>query len=124
MCQARTLMARNALYVLATILMLGVFYLFSGSRVTVIKGLVILLLGSIYAGLGWWSLSKPFTSLLIGLMILVTFAAIYFWAELSNGNQGYYLYYTLFIHSIFIYLLWQGTKAAFQSDMLEEESKI
>ena len=124
MCQARTLMARNSLYVLATILTVGVFYIFSGSRVTVIKGLVMLLLGSIYAGLGWWSLYKPFTSLLIGLMILVTFTAIYSWAELSKGNPGYYLYYTLFIQSIFIYSLWQGTKAAFQSGMLEEESKI
>lgn len=124
MCTARILMARNALYVMAAILMVGFFYVLSDSKSSVIKGLVMVFMGIIYAGLGRWSIHKPFTSLLLGLMILLTFTAINTWAELSGGHPGFYLYYSLFIQAIFITIIWKGVKAAFQSDMLEEESKI
>ena len=83
-CSVKIEHARNALYVLAACSMLGVFYVFSNVKQTVITGFVMVLLGIIYAGLGRWSLQKPFTALLISLIIMLTFAAINTWAELSS----------------------------------------
>ncbi len=124
MCKVRLLQARNALYILATIMAIGFSYLFSPNRATVVKGLVMLLLGIIYAGLGRWSLTKPFTSLLIGLMIVLTFVAINTLTSVSNKETGFNLVYPLFIQGIFVYFLWRGVNAAFMADMLEEESKL
>jgi hypothetical protein len=92
---AKVANARNALYLLAACCMLGVFYLFSGWRETVIRGTIMVMLGLIYAGLARWSVLKPFTSLLIGLIIMLTFAAIYIWAEISSlftTSSGIYMF--------------------------------
>jgi hypothetical protein len=116
--------ARNALYLLAACCMLGVFYLFSDWKETVIRGTVMVMLGLIYAGLARWSLLKPFTSLLISLIIMLTFAAIYVWAEISSlfaTSGGIYMF---IIQAVLIYFLLQGVKGAFHADILEEEFKM
>ncbi len=123
-CSVKILQARNAMYILAGIMVLGIFYLFSDEKQGVIKGVVMLVSGGIYAGLGKWSLTRPFTSLLIGLMIIITFSAISIWAEFSKRGAGFDTFYMIFIQGIFIYFLWQGVKAAFMADVLEEEFKI
>ena len=123
-CKVRLLQARNALYIIATLLMFGLFYIITGGRQSVVQGTVMLVLGVIYAGLGRWSVTKPFTSFLIGLMLMLTFAAIITWAQFYEKKASSYAFYTLFIQVIFIYFLWQGVKGAFQADILEEETKL
>lgn len=123
-CSVRILQARNALYILATLLMFGLFYIFSAGKESVIRGTVMLVLGVIYAGLGRWSVFKPFTSFLIGLMLMLTFAAISTWAQFYEKEATSYALYTIFIQVIFIYFLWQGVKGAFHADILEEETKL
>jgi len=123
-CSVKIEHARNALYVLAACSMLGIFYVFSDVKQTVITGLVMVLLGIIYAGLGRWSLQKPFTALLISLIIMLTFAAINTWAELSSMFTTAGGFYMLMIQMILIYFLLRGVKGAFHADILEEEFKI
>lgn len=123
-CAEQILQARNALYILASFFVLGIFYLFSADNATFIKGVIMLFLCALYAGLGRWSLVKPFTAFLIGLMIILTFIAITAWSRFIDGRADSYFFYILFIQFIFIFYLWRGTKAAFQAEMLEEEVKI
>ncbi len=123
-CAIKLVQSRNALYTLAGFLGLGIFYAFSDDNATYIKGIVMLFLCAMYAGLGRWSLAKPFTSFLIGLMILLTFAAITSWSEFIEKKSNSFAFYILFLQGIFIYYLWQGTKAAFHAEMLEEETKL
>ena len=123
-CSIKILQARNALYTLAGFLSLGIFYSFSKDNGTFLKGIVLLFLCAIYAGLGRWSRAKPFTSFLIGLMILLTFAAITTWSEFVEKIASSYDFYILFIQGIFIYYLWHGTKAAFHAELLEDETKL
>jgi hypothetical protein len=123
-CMVKIEHARNALYVIASFSMLGIFYVFSNVDQKAITGLVMVFLGIIYAGLGRWSLQKPFTSLLISLIIVVTFTAINTWAEISSKfttRGGIYLF---IIQIILIYFLLQGVKSAFHADILEEEFKL
>lgn len=124
MCKVRLLQARNALYILATIMAIGLSYLFSPNRATVIKGIIMLMLGVIYWGLGRWSLTRPFTALLIGLMLVLTFVAVNTLTSVANNETGFNLLYPLFIQGMFVYFLWRGVNAAFRADMLEEESKL
>lgn len=123
-CSVKVEHARNALYVLAACSMLGVFYVFSDVRRTMFTGFVMVLLGLVYFGLGKWSLQKPFTALLISLIILLTFAAINTWVELSSMFTTASGIYMLMIQVILIYFLLQGVKGAFRADILEEEFKL
>lgn len=123
-CWVKVEHARNALYVLAACSMLGVFYVFSDVKQTVITGFVMVMLGIIYAGLGRWSLQKPFTALLISLIIMLTFAAINTWAEVSSLVASASGFYMLIIQMILIYFLLRGVKGAFHADILEEEFKM
>jgi hypothetical protein len=123
-CLIKISQARNALYIVAAVFMFGIFYLFSGWKETVIRGLIMVTLGVIYWGLGRWSHQKPFTSLLISLLIMLTFAAVNTWSELvSKFSPGGGLY-MLFLQMILIYFLLQGVKGAFHADILEEEFKL
>jgi hypothetical protein len=120
---AKVSSARNALYVLAACCMLGVFYLFSDWKEIVVRGFVMVILGVIYTGLARWSLVKPVTALLIGLILMLTFAAIYIWAEVTSFFRLSTGIYLLIIQIILIYFLFEGVKAAFQADILDEEFK-
>lgn len=83
-----------------------------------------LFLAIIYAGLGKWSLQKPLTSLLISLMLLLTFFAINTWADFTSIFSTAEGAYMLIIQLILIHFILQRVKGAFQSDMLQEEFKI
>ncbi|MCW3114561.1 MAG: zinc ribbon protein [Segetibacter sp.] len=124
LCFLRIEHARNALYVLAAFSMLGIFYIFSDIKQRAMTGFVMVLLGFIYAGLGRWSLQKPFTALLISLIIMLTFAAINTWAEFTSTFTTASGVYLLMVQIILIYFLLQGVKGAFHADILEEEFKL
>jgi hypothetical protein len=123
-CMIKISQARNALYILAGLFTFGIFYLFSDWRETVIKGLVMVVLAVIYAGLGRWSLQKPFTSLLISLIIMLTFAAINTYAEFFSKTSSSGGLYMIVLQGVLIYFLLQGVKGAFHADILEEEFKL
>ncbi len=123
-CSVKIEHARNALYVLAACCMFGVFYVFSDMRQSVITGLVMIVLGAIYAGLGRWSLQKPFTSLLISLIIMLTFAAINTLTGFSSAFTTAGGVYMLLVQIVLIYFLLRGVKGAFHADILEEEFKV
>ncbi|GEO09315.1 hypothetical protein SAE01_18110 [Segetibacter aerophilus] len=104
--------------------MLGIFYMFSEIKHKAMTGFVMVVLGFIYAGLGRWSLQKPFTALLISLIIMLTFAAINTWAELSSSFTTAAGVYLLIVQIILIHFLLRGVKGAFHADILEEEFKL
>jgi hypothetical protein len=123
-CCIKIEQARNALYVVAAFSMIGIFYVFSEARQTVITGFVMVLLAMIYAGLARWSVTKPFTALLISLIIMLTFTLINTWAELSSRASTASGFYLFLIQMILIYFLLQGVKCAFRADILQEEFKV
>ena len=123
-CWIKIEQARNALYVVTAFSMLGVFYVFSDARQTEITGLIMVLLGIIYGSLARWSVTKPFTALLISLIIMLTFTLINTWAELSSRDSTATSVYLFLIQMILIYFLLQGVKGAFRAEILEEEFKV
>lgn len=123
-CRIKISRARNTLYLLAAFWALGLTYSFSSRRDSLIRNFVMLLLAAIYMILGWWTLKRPFTALLISLLLMLTFIAINAWAEFTSmfvTSAGIYL---LVIQIVLTYFLVHGVKAAFHADILEEEFKL
>jgi hypothetical protein len=83
-----------------------------------------LMLASVYMTLGRWTLTKPFTSLLISLLLMLTFIAINIWFEFTSLVSTSGAIYLLVIQVALTYFLVQGVKAAFHADILEEEFKL
>jgi hypothetical protein len=123
-CTVKVEHARNALYVISAFSMLGIFYVFSDIKQKAMSGFVMVVLGIIYAALGRWSVQKPFTSLLISLIFMLTFTAINTWAEISSRFSTVGSIYILIIQIILIHFLLQGVKGAFHAEVLEEEFKL
>lgn len=115
--------ARNALYLLAAFSMFGIVSIFSGYKAAVVKGFVMVVLGVIYAGLGRWSVRKPFTALLISLIIILSFVAINTWAEFTSKTVSSHGALLFALQLVLVYILLQGVKGAFHADILEEDVK-
>jgi hypothetical protein len=104
--------------------MLGVTYIFADRKDAMLRGFVMLLLASIYMILGRWTLTKPFTSLLISLLLMLTFIAMNIWLEISSMFITPPAFYLLIVQIALTYFLVEGLKAAFHADVLEEEFKL
>ncbi len=116
--------ARNTLYVLSAICVLVLLFISTERRVNRITVVILLIVAGLFIGLGRWSLTKPFTSLLISFLILITFMAINTWAEFSRLFNTSYGVFTLLIQVVCFIFLMRGLQAAYRADIMEEEFKI
>lgn len=123
-CFIKISRARNTLYLLAAFCALGITYSFSSRRYWLMRSFVMLLLAAIYITLGRWTIKRPFTALLISLLLMLTFIAINAWAEFNNRYATAAGLYLLVIQIALTYFLVQGVKAAFHAEILEEEFKL
>ena len=123
-CLRKVRNARKILYGLAAISLLGISYLFSGYTPTQMKGLLMVVMGAVYAGLGKWSEQKPFTSLLIGLIMLLTFTALNTWKQLTSLYVSPGSMYIFIIQVVLAAVIFRGVRSAFCADILEEELKV
>jgi hypothetical protein len=120
-CNLKISYARNTLYVLAACCAFGLTYFATGRREGVAKGMIMLTLSGLYLVLGRWTLKRPFTSLLISMLIMLTFIAITAWAEITTLYITSSGFYTIIIEVVLTYFIVRGVNAAFQADILEEE---
>lgn len=116
--------ARNTLYTMALMILLGVGFIVPVYKQNFLRAFVLVLIAAIYFTLARWSVSKPFTSFLIGFLMLLSFMAINTWAEftrLFTSGTGLYL---LVVQTVLCYFLYHGVRAAYQADQIEEAEKL
>lgn len=116
--------ARNSLYATALMILVGVSYLVPVYNQKFLRAFVLVLVALIYFSLARWSVHKPFTSFLIGFLMLISFMAINTWAEFTRfftTGTGIYL---LLVQSVLCYFLYHGIGAAYQADQIEEAEKL
>jgi hypothetical protein len=84
--------ARIALYVVAGLFLLSIFLLqdLEDTAKKIMIGLVIFMAG-VFALLGYWSIKRPFTAILIGLIIFVALQVFNAIADPSSLLQGWYV---------------------------------
>lgn len=123
-CRKKIHHARNSLYVMAVSCLVGISYFINGKKNETLVALILFVLAAMYTSLGRWSSKKPFTSLLISLLLMLTFMAINAWMELASSFHSATGFYIFVIQVVLTYFLVQGVKAAFHADILEEECKV
>jgi hypothetical protein len=109
---------------MAVACMFSFTYAYTAMRRGTLTAIILLILAALFTGLAKWSNTRPFTSLLISFLILVTFIAINAWAgfmQLFTTSSGMY---TLLAQAICFVFLMRGLQAAFRADVMEEEFKI
>lgn len=116
--------ARATLYVMSVISVLGAFVLTITMPQNNLRQTVLLVVAAIYLALARWTLTKPFTALLISFLMLISFMAINTWAEFGRMFTTATGVYLLFVQLFLFYFLYRGVKAAYQAEILDEEDKI
>lgn len=123
-CQKTIKQARNTLYTLALLILLGLGLIVPFYNQNFLRAFVLVLIAAIYFTLARWSVSKPFISFLIGFLMLLSFMAINTWAEftrLFTSGTGVYL---LMVQTVLCYFLYHGVRAAYEADQIEEAEKL
>ncbi len=113
--------ARAVLYIMAAITFAGISYFFNNIAQNYLRAGVLLMISGIYFGLARWTLSRPFTALLISFLMLISFMAINTWAEFRRMFTTATGVYLLVVQLALFYFLFRGVKAAYQADILVEE---
>lgn len=116
--------ARNTLYVMSLLILLGVGFIVPVYNQNFLRAAVLVLIAAIYFVLARWSASKAFTAFLIGFLMLLSFMAINTWAEFSRLFSSATGLYLLLVQMVFCYFLYQGVRAAFEADQIEEAEKL
>ena len=106
---------------IAAFLLLGVGALFSESKYSVMRGVLLVISALLYIGLARWSNKRPFTAFLISLILLVSYVVVNTWGDVKNMFANAAQVYVLLIEWVLIYFLVQGVKAAWRADILEKD---
>ncbi|WP_207491896.1 hypothetical protein [Aridibaculum aurantiacum] len=119
-CYSKVLSARNVLYVSATFCAFSALFYATEASPGMIRCMVLLVMSLLFVGLGTWSLFKPFTSLLISFLIMITLIAINTWAEAARLFSSTSGWYTIVAQLALLYYITRGVKAAYKADVLQD----
>lgn len=123
-CSKKIRYARNSLYVIAACCIFCIAFIFENKRKEILTSVILFVLAAMYVSLGKWTTKKPFTSLLISLLLMLTFIAINASEALASASTSAAGIYVFMMQAVLTYFLVQGVKAAFHADVLEEEFKV
>jgi hypothetical protein len=81
--------ARNALFVAAFLVLLGeiISFALSGLPFTPLVGVIIAVEVGLFIGLAFWTKTKPYTAIIIGIILMVAYWGLAIWA---NGTDAAY----------------------------------
>jgi hypothetical protein len=117
-------MARIVLYILSIFFLFGVLFLFGHLDSRYLLSLVSVTFSGLFFMLARWSYSKPFTAIITGFIIILTFSAVSIFGEFVNAFTTVIGVYSIFINMILIYFLLRGVQGAYKYDLIKEEMEI
>lgn len=123
-CETNIQMARNMLYILSAICITGIGFGFSELDESLLLALLAVLSSGLFFFLGKWSVHRPFTALLMSIIVILTYALI---AILGKAHATFTTVtgvYGLFITILVLFLLLRGLTFAFKADLVKEEMEI
>ena len=119
--ETSVLIARSVLYVMASFLLLGIFFVFSESNSKYLIVTLALLLSGLFFFLAFWSRRNPFTAMLTAFIILITFCAINIFGKLVQsfttveGIIGMLLCFAL------LFVVLKGVQGAYRVTLMKQE---
>lgn len=116
--------ARITLYVLAALCLTGTAIVLSDLDERYIWGVLCLTGAVLYAILGRWSVHRPFTALLVSLVVVGTFTSVSILSKPEKTFTTLEGTYAFVFFLIIMVLLGRGVKSAFQADLTKEEMEV
>lgn len=112
--QEATQSATKTLYILSGLIALSntIFFAVSDNKAYIIAALI---LCPIFAGLGWWSKTKPFTALLIALILYATVILADAFADPTTLAKG------IIVKILIVAYLGKGIKAAYAAQNMKKQ---
>lgn len=86
--------------------------------------LVSVIIAALYFLLGKWSVRRPFTALLVSVMVAVTFSVIYLLGKMKTTFTTVTGVYGVLVTTIVLYILLRGVTFAFKADLVKEEMEL
>jgi hypothetical protein len=123
-CEFNIQIARNTLYIVAAVCFTGVGLGFSELDDRMALALVSVIIAALYFLLGKWSVRRPFTALLVSVMVAVTFSVIYLLGKMKTTFTTVTGVYGVLVTTIVLYILLRGVTFAFKADLVKEEMEL
>ena len=116
--------ARVLLYIIAAFFTVGIGFLFGNLDNRFFLVFLMLASSALFFLIARWSLSRPFTALLTGFVIIVTFSTIAIFGEFTNTFTSVQGVYTIAVSALISYFLLRGVRGAYKADLINEEMHI
>ncbi len=116
--------ARATLYALSVFFLVGISFLFSDLDNRYLLVLASATFSGLFFLLARWSYSKPFTAIITGFIIVLTFSTISIFGEFVNAFTTVVGVYSILVTMILIYFLLRGVQGAYKVDLIKEEMEI
>jgi hypothetical protein len=116
--------ARVTLYTLSVFFVIGISFLFGNLDNRYLLALASIIFSGLFFLLARWSYSKPFTAIITGFIIVLTFSTISIFGEFVNAFTTVVGVYSIFISMILIYFLLRGVQGAYKVELIKEEMEI
>lgn len=116
--------ARVILYILSGFFLVGIAFLFGELENRFLLAFVFIAVSALFLVLARWSLSKPFTAMIAGFVIILTFSTIAVLGEFTHAFTTVQGVYSIAISMVLIYFLLKGIQGAYKSDLIKEEMEI
>src|SRR6266487_5764248 len=109
--------ARVTLYALSIFFMVGISFLFGNHDSRYLLALASITFSGLFFLLARWSYSRPFTAIITGFIIVLTFSTISIFGEFVNAFTTVVGVYSILVTMILIYFLLRGVQGAYKVDL-------
>lgn len=118
------LAARIVLYVMASFLSMGVFFIFAESSRKYMVVLMALLLSGLFFFLALWSRKNPFTAMLTAFIILIAFSAVNIFGSLVESFTTLTGFTGMLICLALLLVVLKGVQGAYRINLIKEELQV
>ncbi len=116
--------ARIILFLLGSIFLTGIGFLFSSYYNRFTLAIVFILLSVLFFSLAKWSMSKPFSALISGFVMVLCFSTITVFGEVVSAFTTVGGVYTIALSMLLIYFLLRGVQGAYKAGLINDEMMI
>lgn len=118
------MISRMVLYIIASFLSIGVFFIFAESDGKYIVVLLALLLSALFFFLAFWSRKNPFSALLTAFIILIAFSAINIFNSFTQSVPTLTGLTGMLICLALLFVILKGIHAAYRIILIKEELQV
>lgn len=118
------MISRMVLYIIASFLSIGVFFIFAESEGKYIIVLLALLLSGLFFSLAFWSRKNPFSALLAAFIILIAFSAINIFNSFAQSVPTLTGLTGMLICLALLFVILKGIHAAYRIILIKEELQV